>query len=125
MEPDSKSVIHIEFFYEEECPYCSIVRKILLELLQSNIVGKFIIIEEIDINSLAGKRRMKIHSIKESPMIIIDGKVKIPGIPHPTLLFNEVLKIINTSPFPQPPKHSDLSPPELSKESKGDLPFYT
>jgi len=128
MEPESQIIICIEFIYSEECPYCPLVKNMLLELLDSKIVGDHLIIEEIDINSSIGKERALKYNLKGVPAIALNGKLKFQGVPSPTLLFGEVNKLVSGSKSLKPPvqqKSHCLNPPDISKKSDTDLSFYT
>ncbi|MHA1131401.1 MAG: thioredoxin family protein [Candidatus Helarchaeota archaeon] len=116
--------VHIEFFYGEDCPYCPTVRKMLDELIKSEL-GSHVIIEAININSPAGTSRVRFYSkLKGVPAIAIDGILKFMGVPHPTKLFNEVKKLTIQNKESEPAKFKFHSPSKFSK--KGDnLTFYT
>lgn len=122
-------LVHIEFFYAKDCPYCPSVKKMLLELLESD-TGKYVIIEEIDINSQIGKDRLKNYNLKGVPSLAINGTLKFAGVPHPILFLNEVKRQIekqqqsqkSQSTIPQPPF---LRPSEVPKNDESELSFYT
>jgi thioredoxin 1 len=128
MEPECKTVICIEFIYAEECPYCPTVKQMLLDLLESEAVNDFIIIEEIDINSAIGKERAFKYKLKGVPAIALNGKLKFQGVPHPTLLLGEVKRLIRESQNPKPlkpQKSQPIIPPDVSDKSDNDMFFYT
>ncbi|MHA1267065.1 MAG: thioredoxin family protein [Candidatus Helarchaeota archaeon] len=121
-------LVHIEFFKARDCPYCPTVKKMLLELLESDL-GKYLIIEEIDIHTSIGRERMKPYKLKGVPSIAMNGTLKFAGIPHPILFRNEVRRLIkktqpkkadSASSKPSFTKHSNFS-----KRDNGEISFYT
>jgi len=94
METESKPLINIEFFYSKECLYYPHVLETLQELIESDL-GFYLIIEVIDVNSPAGKKHAKHYELKAVPSIAIEGNLKFMGVPHPTLLSNEIRKLLN------------------------------
>jgi len=126
MEQKPSIIVHIEFFQAKECPYCPTVRKILLDELFNSELGKFLLIEEIDINTPIGRERSKKYQLKGVPSLAINGKLKFAGIPHPVLLKNEVKRLVTgETPKPKRPKQKFFKPSELPKNDEGELPFYT
>ncbi|MFX1297909.1 MAG: thioredoxin family protein [Promethearchaeota archaeon] len=125
MKQDSEGFIHIEFFSAKHCPHCPIVRKMLKELIESEL-GMHVIIEEIDIHSSIGQERVKFYkNAKGVPAIAIDGKMKFIGVPPPILLFNEVKRLVKGQHKPNPSKPNHIKPPQFPKKSDDELSFYT
>ncbi len=125
MEIEPIEFVHIEFFYAEECPYCPTVRKMIDELINSKL-GLQVIVEEIDINSPAGQERVKLYKkLKGVPAVAIDGTLKFMGVPHPTLLFNEVKKIAHKNKTPKRAKPKYTPPSKIPRKSDDELSFYT
>ena len=126
MDQKPSILVHIEFFQAKDCPYCPTVRKMLLEELFKSELGKFLLIEEIDVNTAVGRERSKRYKLKGVPSLAFNGKLKFAGIPHPVLLKNEVKRLIKgETPKPKDPKQKLFKPSELHKKDEGELPFYT
>lgn len=119
-------LVHIEFFQSNDSPYCETVRKMLLDILASDI-GKNLLIEEVDINSEAGKTKAKSYQLKNVPSIAINGRMKFIGVPHPVLLFNEVKRIIREEQpkKPGPPKTQYVGSPKFPKKKDDEFSLYT
>lgn len=128
---EDSTFIHIEFFYSTDCPYCPSARKLLAELIESEL-GLHIIIEEVNVESPAGMNRLKMYpDFRGVPSIAINGKMKFVGIPHPTLLFNEVKRLIeeeqkiNFPKYPDYPSSPSKKSSDISKDGKDKFSFYT
>ncbi|NVM28834.1 MAG: thioredoxin family protein [Candidatus Helarchaeota archaeon] len=126
MEQKSGTLVHIEFFQAKDCPYCPTVRKMLLDLLESDLKN-YVIIEEIDITSPIGQQRAKKYKLKGVPSIAMNGKFKFAGVPHPMLFYNEIKRLIKGEKRPKPklPASEYVKGSDLPKKDEGDLPFYT
>ena len=126
MEIKAEGFIHIEFFYSNQCPYCPTVRKILKDLIKSKL-GLYVIVEEINVNSIAGTQRMQNYEkIRGVPAIAIEGQLKFMGIPHPSSLYSEVKNLIKQNIKPKSPRPEKfIKPPELPKKSDDEFSLYT
>ncbi len=126
MEQKPSILVHIEFFQAKDCPYCPTVRKMLLDELFNSELGKYLLIEEIDINTSVGRERSKKYKLKGVPSLAFNGKLKFAGIPHPVLLKNEVKRLVKgETPKPKRSKQKFLKPADLTKNDERELPFYT
>ncbi|NVM53750.1 MAG: thioredoxin family protein [Candidatus Helarchaeota archaeon] len=126
MERKSHNLVQIEFFQAKDCPYCPTVRKMLLELIDSEL-GKHVIIAEIDINSPIGRELAKHYQLKGVPSIAMNGKLKFAGVPHPLLFLNEIKRLLkdNKRPKPKLQNHDYIKRSELPKKDDTELSFYT
>jgi len=124
MEAKIPTLINIEFFYAKDCPYCPHVLETLQDLIKTEL-GPHIIIELIDVESPAGKERAKRYDIKAVPSIAIEGTLKFMGVPHPTLISDEIRKLISNYESIKPLKQEPMEPPSFPEKQNNESSLYT
>jgi predicted DsbA family dithiol-disulfide isomerase len=129
MKKPSESLIHIEFFWSPSCPYCPNVQEMLEDLINTDL-GHYIIVEMIDVESPVGQARAQSYKLKGVPSIAIDGHLKFIGVPHPSLLSNEIRKLVNkqekpTQIAPEPVQPTQIDPSPLPEKQDNEFSLYT
>jgi len=71
--------ITIELFYSPMCLYCPEAKKILMEIAEE--LDKRIRVKEINVLSSAGLEKAERYGVKGVPTIIVNGRVKVEGVP--------------------------------------------
>jgi len=120
-------LIHIEFFWSPSCPYCPNVQDMLEDLIDTDL-GPYIIIEMIDVDTPVGQARAKSYNVKGVPSLAIDGNLKFIGVPHPTLLSNEIRKLVNKPEKPKllaPVPSEQIEPSPLPEKQDHEFSLYT
>jgi small redox-active disulfide protein 1 len=127
MKKPTEPLIHIEFFWSPSCPYCPNVQDMLEDLINTDL-GPYIIVEMIDVDSPVGQARAKAYGVKGVPSLAIDGHLKFIGVPHPSLLTNEIRKLVNKHEKPQrlePIQPAEHDPSPLPEKHDNEFPLYT
>ncbi|MDD1778449.1 MAG: thioredoxin family protein [Candidatus Helarchaeota archaeon] len=128
MKKPSEPLIHIEFFWSPSCPYCPNVQEMLEDLINSEL-GKYLIIEMIDVDSPVGQTRAKSYALKGVPSLAINGHLKFIGVPHPSLLNLEIRKLVNKreekSRALEPVQPPQIDPSPLPEKQDTDFSLYT
>jgi len=71
--------ITIELFYSPMCLYCPEAKKILMEIAEE--LDEKIQVKEINVLSSAGLEKAERYGVKGVPTIIVNGRVKVEGVP--------------------------------------------
>jgi hypothetical protein len=97
----------------------------MLQDLVKTDVGPNIIIELIDVDSPAGRERAKHYQIKGVPSIAMEGTLKFMGVPHLSLVTNEIRKLISNYGPIKPPKQEPMEPPSFTEKLDNEFSLYT
>ncbi len=127
MQKIPEPLIHIEFFWSPSCPYCPNVQVMLEDLINTDL-GPYIVIEMIDVDTPVGQARAKSYQIRGVPSLAIDGNLKFIGVPHPTLLSNEIRKLVNKREKPnplEPISPEQIEPSPLPEKQDHEFSLYT
>jgi small redox-active disulfide protein 1 len=69
----------VELFYSPMCLYCPEARKVVMEVADE--FGERVRVEEVNVLSPTGVERAERYGVRGVPTIIVDGRVKIEGVP--------------------------------------------
>jgi small redox-active disulfide protein 1 len=85
--------VKIEFFHSPACPHCPQARKVLVEVAEE--LGEGIEVEELNILSQRGMGKARGYRLDFVPTIVLDGEVKIVGVPSADQLRNAIQTRLN------------------------------
>lgn len=69
--------LKVELFYSPTCHICPRAREVVMGIEE----GKEVEIEEVNVLSPEGLRRAERYCIRSVPTIVVNGKVKLSGVP--------------------------------------------
>ena len=80
--------VKLELFYSPTCPLCPRVRELVISL-DDEVLGN-VQVEEVNVYSSEGLKRAESYGIRSVPAMILNGKVKLTGVPTKSTLVNAV-----------------------------------
>jgi len=80
----------IELFYSPVCPYCPEAKRVLIAVAEE--LEREIEIEEVNVLSSTGYERAEKYGIRGVPTFVINGRVRVMGVPSKEQLQNVIQK---------------------------------
>lgn len=68
--------VRLELFYSPTCQICPRAREVVMSLDEDKVE-----IKEVNVLSTEGLRRAEDYSIRSVPTIVLNGKIKLTGVP--------------------------------------------
>jgi len=80
--------VKLELFYSPICPLCPRVKELVMGL--DDKVLDNVQVEEVNVYSSEGLKRAEGYGIRSVPAIVLNGKIKLTGVPTRSTLVNAV-----------------------------------
>jgi len=68
--------VRLELFYSPTCHLCPRAREVVMSLDEDKVE-----VEEVNVLSTEGLRRAEDYSIRSVPTIVLNGRIKLTGVP--------------------------------------------